>query len=263
MPGTQREAYLAHRSEGIEAEFGEPLEQVTEKIRVLDQAGRYAEADRLRARLYRVNAYAVTRALNVEGSKRWKPRGGDTFCNVYSYDMVRALGAYLPRVWWYKNAEQRVRNGDDVAVAYGKTVYEMNADGMYAWMDGAGKELGWQRVDDMAVAQAMANEGRVAIILAEHKNGPGHVSVILPETEQLKAGGDEVRDDGSATEVLPVQSQAGSRNFNSRTGSSAWWKKRGYTGAAFVWFGGVDSPVATPEELGLDRNTDKPQLPGA
>lgn len=249
QPTSEKEAYLAHRTERLAAEFGPgtTLGQVLARIRDLDTSGDTKTADAMRAQLYRANAYAVVATLNVEKSGRYQPRNGQTYCNVYAYDMVRALGAYLPRVWWYSGAEQQLRAGKHVGSDYGKTVYEMNADGLWQWLEGTGQEFGWAKLDDMPAAQSYANAGRVVVLAAKNSRGPGHISVVLPETEQAQASGE-----GAA--MRPLQSQAGAANENVGTGESRWWERSGYTGGAYVYLGGVDSPIARPEELGLDRS---------
>lgn len=224
--------------------FGEGMtrEQVLSDIERAENEGRMDEADEMRRQLFIANQYAVLATLDVENNALYSPGGGKTYCNIYAYDVVTALGGYLPRVWWSDNAIERIRNGESVQPKYDDTIFEMNANALTAWMPEHGVSYGWRRASDMSNAQEEANSGKVVIILAANVNPrrSGHVAVILAETDQFQAGED-----------MPLISQAGSRNVAHAPASSAWWENDSHTnGAAWIYEGSVNSPILSPEQLG-------------
>jgi hypothetical protein len=86
--------------------------------------------------------------LGVEHHARYRPGGGTTYCNICSYDYCYLAGAYLPRVWWTSGAIADLRAGRTVPVQYNATVREINANGLYNWLQDYGPEFGWTRVQD-------------------------------------------------------------------------------------------------------------------
>jgi hypothetical protein len=56
-----------------------------------------ATPDELRASLGEVIDYIAT---DKPAHKRYQPRDGLTFCNIYAHDYCFLAGVYLPRVWW-------------------------------------------------------------------------------------------------------------------------------------------------------------------
>jgi hypothetical protein len=64
--------------------------------------------DELRAELFAVIDWlAVDKAAN----KRYQPRSGSTFCNIYTHDFCHLAGVYLPRVWWSQAAVGKLAQG--------------------------------------------------------------------------------------------------------------------------------------------------------
>jgi hypothetical protein len=157
--------------------------------------------------------------LNVEESARYRAGSGETYCNIYAYDYCYLAGVYLPRVWWTPRAFSDLTAGREVRVLYGETVRELNANALHDWLIDFGSDFGWQRVSSVEDLQRAANGGGVAIICAQRKelNRSGHICVVVPERppDAAKRTGESVR--------LPLQSQAGTRNFCYSCGTSAWW----------------------------------------
>jgi hypothetical protein len=130
---------------------------------------------------------AVLGQFNVESNKRYLPRSGATFCNIYARDACHAMGVKIP--------------------------YGMLANGIYDWLPSkAGKAAGWVAVTPEE-AQKAANEGRpvvvsfknLAKIKVKGKDGKvtekpahGHIAMVRPSDA---AGG-------------PYLSHAGSKNSN-------------------------------------------------
>lgn len=91
---------------------------------------------------------AVLGQFKVETNKRYLPRSGATFCNIYARDVTHAMGVKLP--------------------------YGMLANGIYDWLPSkAGKAAGWVAVS-AEEAQKAANEGRPVVV--SYKN-PGKIKV--------------------------------------------------------------------------------------
>ena len=155
--------------------------------------------------------------LDVVRSARYVPGGGQTFCNIYAHDYCHLAGAYLPRVWWRPKALVRITAGESVAVAYGTTVSELNANSLYNWLEEFGSDFGWRRTLDVTELQNAANTGQVALICGQRTelNQPGHICLVVPETAEHQV----TRRGGFVT--MPLQSQAGARNF--RYGGRVWW----------------------------------------
>ena len=182
--------------------------------------------ERGRPRLDKTSPGAAARSLraavdwlDVERMARYLPRGGETFCNIYAYDYCYLAGAYLPRVWWKGPALEGLANGREAYVLYGKTVGELNANGLYGWLEDYGPHFGWERVFGPGELQEAANGGAAAVVCAQNRNlnGPGHISVVVPEAEGQRA----VRE---GTDVVPLQSQAGARNVRYGTEGGRWWQ---------------------------------------
>ena len=165
--------------------------------------------------------------LNVEVSARYKPKSGETYCNIYAYDYCYLANVYLPRVWWTSKAIGQLQQGVNVTPVYDQTIHELNANSLFNWFGEFGGDFGWRRVFDLTELQNDANRGAVCIISARRKelNRPGHICAVVPETIDLKA----VRKNGVVT--CPLQSNAGATNF--RYGGSVWWTSEKFSGFSF------------------------------
>ncbi len=161
---------------------------------------------------------------------RYQPRGGTTYCNIYATDFAYLCGVYLPRVWWTDRALLRLRAGERVAVEYGRTVRELNANALYDWLEDFGPAFGWKREIEPTALQAAANAGEVCVIVARRVdlNRPGHITAVVPETSDAKPvrnAQDEV--------VRPLESQAGTRNVLRAPAANAWWQNSRFQAFAF------------------------------
>lgn len=163
--------------------------------------------------------HAIVTYLDVEHHARYRAGSGATYCNIYAYDYCYLAGVYLPRVWWTAAAVADLRAGRTVPVQYDRTVREMNANSLFDWLRDVGEEFEWQRVADPDALQENANNGGVSAISAQRKdlNRSGHLCLVVPERPNLAAKRSEGR------VLLPVQSQAGARNFCYSCGTSRWW----------------------------------------
>ncbi len=251
-----------------------------------DQVYGFAKREReAREKLWRAKQYAVVETLKVEKSKRYQRRTLEgqktekTFCITYATDVVNALGAYLPAVWWSDQALARIQTGETVKPVIFDTVLELNADGLNRWMQDWGRtRFGWKSVATANEAQAAANGGNVAIILASHKPGntagitSGHVNVVLAESRKedfvdqgaaSKPFRQEAVRDGTGEVAAPLQSNAAATNFRygvidkpkkgkpGETEVSKWWENEAHEkGGFWVYHGEMrDTDLFSPAQL--------------
>lgn len=163
--------------------------------------------------------------------KRWQPKGGTTYCNIYVYDVCNLAGCYLPRVWWKADAITKLQAGQQVTVKYGVTVFEIRANQLFDWFDDFGAEFGWRRVITLNDVQSEANDGNIGIIVAQRTDleKPGHIQIIAPEH-----GAHQAKRNSAGNVTLPLQSNAGSTTFTyGFLGNSAWWRGASFRDFAF------------------------------
>ncbi|MFQ3581330.1 MAG: glucosaminidase domain-containing protein [Chloracidobacterium sp.] len=115
----------------------------------------------------------------------------DTFCNIFVWDVTRAMGAEIPH-WVDKRTNQPT------------TVYnysqsrELDANSTMVWLRNHGAQHGWRPVS-AEEAQRLANAGHPTMVGWQNPRGIGHVAIVRP---------------GQINERGPAIAQAGSRNVN-------------------------------------------------
>jgi len=116
---------------------------------------------------------AVIDQFKVETAERYRPfRNGSTYCNIFTWDVTRAMGAELPH---YTDPETGVpRFYPDIRGAR-----SMGAIATCEWLRTHGPKYGWREVD-AETAQRHANSGRPAVTSA---GSLGHVQVICPSKD--------------------------------------------------------------------------------
>jgi len=116
---------------------------------------------------------AVINQFNVETAERYKPgREGKTYCNIFVWDVTRAMGAEMPL---YTEPDTGIpRSYPDT-----KGARSMGAIAMCDWLSTHGMNYGWREVN-AETAQMHANQGKPAITSA---GGIGHVQVICPSRD--------------------------------------------------------------------------------
>ena len=80
---------------------------------------------------------AIIEYLDVEAPrhKRYQPRDGLTFCNIYAHDYCHLAGAYLPRVWWSAAGRGRSRPGQDGRAGDRRyACAEMRSNDLFRWL---------------------------------------------------------------------------------------------------------------------------------
>lgn len=164
--------------------------------------------------------------------KRYQPRSGLTFCNIYAHDYCMLGGVYLPRVWWNDKALIQIAKGTVPEPRYGKSIREMRANDLFRWLRDYGPQHGWVRARSTTELQNNANRGAVSVIVARRKQDgrSGHIVAVVPETDKHHA---KRLSNGEVSS--PLQSQAGSVNFNYGTGRSGWWRAARFAEFA-MWY---------------------------
>jgi LysM repeat protein len=127
----------------------------------------------------------------VGDNPRFLAGQGKTYCNIFVWDVTRAMGAEVPH--W-------VDAGGNIAVPGAPGAFEMNINAGVTWMKDHGvSQHGWQSATP-AQAQDAANQGKIAVVLWKNQTGGhGHTAIVRPGTL-----------DGSG----PAIAQAGRHNFN-------------------------------------------------
>jgi hypothetical protein len=181
----------------------------------------------LRAELAAIIDYLAT---DKPAHKRYQPRDGLTFCNIYVHDYCALAGAYVPRTWWSQAALLKLAAGEKLEAKLGTTVDEMRANDLFRWLRDFGTVYGWRRAASLTELQAHANFGGIALIVARRKQDgkSGHIVAVVPETATETAKRDA---DGEVT--MPLQSQAGRVNFRYSRSSLDWWKGAQFAESAF------------------------------
>lgn len=175
---------------------------------------------------------SIVDALDVEHSARYLSTPERTYCNVYACDVMKALGVYLPRVFWTgRTLFELARAPDDVSARYDDAVHELDANALHGWLGQWGPEFGWHRSFRLDEVQRHVNDGAAAVVCAStiDPNRFGHISCVVPETRGHSA-------ERVAGHVFaPLQSQAGANN-RARF-AEAWWADRRaqYSEIGFWW----------------------------
>jgi len=135
----------------------------------------------------------VVNQFDVEKSERYRPgRNGNTYCNIFAWDVTRAMGAELP---YYTDP----RTGAPMYYPDIQGAKYMMAKDMDVWLERHGADYGWHQVS-AEDAQMHANMGRPVVTSANHLS---HMQVVVPSK------------DGTYDPVRGVTiAQAGSRNTN-------------------------------------------------
>ncbi|HYW09131.1 MAG TPA: hypothetical protein VE913_19380 [Longimicrobium sp.] len=178
----------------------------------------------------RADLAAITEWLAVDSlaHKRYQPRAGLTFCNIYAHDFCHLAGCYLPRVWWTQGSIEKLAKGEAVKPRLAITVEEVRANGLFRWLRDFGMRFGWRQTGGLTKLQTEVNQGAIGLIVARRivEGRSGHIVMVVPEV-----GGLVARRDGNGAVTSPLQSQAGSTNFRHGTGKVEWFK-----GAQFAEF---------------------------
>jgi hypothetical protein len=137
--------------------------------------------------------------FEVETQGRYKPHkdaNNNTYCNIFTWDVTRAMGAEIPQRVDIKT--NKPRHFPDTS-----GTKELNANGMAEWLRTHGAKYGWKKVTGN-VAQENANEGKPAVAVWHNPKGIGHFQVVRP----IKGN------DTYSVDKGPYVAQAGSKNYS-------------------------------------------------
>ncbi|HEX8821949.1 MAG TPA: LysM peptidoglycan-binding domain-containing protein, partial [Archangium sp.] len=135
------------------------------------------------------NYSQVIDQFSVNNNPRYQPRGGNTYCNIFAWDVTRAMGAEIPH--WVDGAGNPAGVGAPGA-------RELDANGGHRWLETQGQNHGWREVSAQE-AQNLANQGHPTVASWNNPGGIGHIAVVRP---------------GELTDRGPAIAQAGASNFN-------------------------------------------------
>lgn len=121
----------------------------------------------------------VINLFAVEVNPRYAPRDYDIYCNIFVWDVTRAMGAEIPHLVG--------ENGEPVSTYQGT---RLSASGMNLWLKSHGPQYGWREVS-AAEVQHLANLGHPAVASIYnatvidpcdpwHTEPVGHISIVRP-----------------------------------------------------------------------------------
>lgn len=134
----------------------------------------------------------VINQFAVGHNPRYLPDDGNTYCNIFAWDVTRAMDCEIPH--WIDDKWNIARPNSSGA-------YEIRINEGIEWMIKYGvKNFGWQMATAQT-AQDYANLGKVAVAMWKNPipGGHGHIAVIRP---------------GAITNKGAACAQAGGTNFN-------------------------------------------------
>jgi len=116
-----------------------------------------------------------------------------TYCNIFVWDVTKAMNAEIPH-WVDKNNMPTTDNNGS----------EMNANRTFDWLQNHGSKHGWNKVTKEE-AQALANKGKPVVSTWKNPNpkASGHIAMVVPN---------DVPDQKDI-----MIAQAGATNYNSTT----------------------------------------------
>jgi type IV secretory pathway VirJ component len=132
-----------------------------------------------------INQFVVEKNPRYRRNQQGK---GETYCNIFVWDVTRAMGAEIPH-WVDQNNDPSVL-GEGI---------ELDANDVIQWLQSQG---GWKKVDSER-AQDLANQGYPVVATWLNPGGIGYIAVVRPGQYSFTEG--------------PTIAQAGETNFNQGT----------------------------------------------
>lgn len=111
----------------------------------------------------------AVRQFDVEHCARYQPGDGQTWCNIFAWDVTRALCAEIPH--WITR--------DGRPAAPGPPAVELTVNGTIPWLEDMGHAFGWFPAT-MERARHAAGFGFPAVAVWANANAHGHIAVVLP-----------------------------------------------------------------------------------
>lgn len=115
----------------------------------------------------------------MDPAGRYWPKDGQTFCNIFLWDVTRALACEIP-YWWLRR--------------------ELSANDQFAWMmdEGISRHEWWPVADADEAGRRAREDGVPTVAMWRNPGGHGHVAIVRPNRYE---------------EQGPRIAQAGSTNF--------------------------------------------------
>ncbi len=118
---------------------------------------------------------------------RYAHQNGSTYCNIFAWDVTRAMGAEIPH-WVDTSGNPTMLKGN-----------ELNANAVNEWLHKHGARFGW-RMTTLSDAVDQANQGCPVVASWGNAGGIGHIAMIRPGIATAAEG--------------PWMAQAGATNAN-------------------------------------------------
>lgn len=114
---------------------------------------------------------AILAQFDVEHNPRYVPRDGKTYCNIFAWDVTRAMGAELPH---WVDPLGRPTTCDD------PSGQRMNCNAISEWLHSVGHSYGWTQTDEEGAVRAAAL-GHPTVAIWRNPSGNGHVAMVRPD----------------------------------------------------------------------------------
>lgn len=160
--------------------------------------------------------------LDLVNSVRFRKTSSGTTCNIYAHDFCYLTGVYFPRIWWalegetYQTIDTKITSESRQRTIQStlesgyfyrnvdfRSVVGFRANHLYDWLVKRSPLFGWETVyageqgslnrdqlnSHFEALQDAANQGKIVVVAVKNRNtdGSGHIGMIAPETDQLKA----------------------------------------------------------------------------
>ena len=134
-----------------------------------------------------INQFAVAH------NPRYTPDAHATYCNIFMWDVTRAMNAEIPH-WITANG--------GIAAPGAPGAREIVINEGVDWLHDHGAEHGWQALSQASAAQARANQGYPTVVVWKNPNPAhhGHTAMVRPGTFDARG---------------VTMAQAGAHNYNS------------------------------------------------
>jgi hypothetical protein len=127
----------------------------------------------------------------------------DTYCNIFAWDVTRAMGAEIPH--WEDSSGNRMDDHTGFEMGAGNQLGDATHGigmGMLTWLRTYGNSFGWTKLSTASAAQSWANSGKPVIVIGNGGDNLGHVAIVRPGTVDPTLG--------------PATAQAGATNFDNK-----------------------------------------------
>ena len=152
---------------------------------------------------------------------------GETFCNVYAVELAKRLGVFIPEYWWSDDlvARAHAERGEFPTQYMQGEMSFLKANDLFDWFPHWGHYFGWMCLGDAVghtflKGQELADAGRAVFIAGKRDGVSGHISAIVAQDADGQDSTLKAR--GEGIDFAPVQSQAGSSNFQRSSYGDSW-----------------------------------------